>query len=245
MKIIPVIDILNKKVVHGIRGKRNQYKPIKSTLTNFCYPLEVAKVFKEKLGLENLYIADLDSIEKRGDNFDIIKEVENKLGIKIILDPGIRDSKDLDREIVHIVDSIILGTETLTSVQTINDSISIKGRDNVIVSIDLKGKKFISNIEDFKNPEYLIRKLYDELGLRNFILLDLEKVGSMEGVSEQLTQLILSMRDMDLYLITGGGIRSMEDIIDVHKLGIEAVLIATALHAGKIAKEELEFLSQI
>lgn len=64
MEIIPVIDILNGVVVHGVRGEREKYEPIKSVLCNSSDPLEVANVFKE-LGFKSLYVADLDSILKK------------------------------------------------------------------------------------------------------------------------------------------------------------------------------------
>ena len=65
MKIIPVMDLINEKVVHGIAGKRNEYQPLKnSVITNSADPLIVARDYTEKLGLNWIYIADLDLIQK-------------------------------------------------------------------------------------------------------------------------------------------------------------------------------------
>ena len=55
MKVVPVIDILNGVVVHAVRGKRSEYKPLQSSLSNSVDPVEVAKNFK-KLGFSELYV---------------------------------------------------------------------------------------------------------------------------------------------------------------------------------------------
>ena len=68
LKVIPVIDILDGLVVHAIRGRRQEYQPLKSSLCNSVDPIEVAKAFKT-LGFNELYIADLDGITKRQDKF--------------------------------------------------------------------------------------------------------------------------------------------------------------------------------
>ncbi len=78
MEIIPVIDILDGKVVHAVKGERNKYRPVKSILTKSPHPLDVAKVFKEKLGLTKLYIADINSILEKGNNFRYIEEIKEK-----------------------------------------------------------------------------------------------------------------------------------------------------------------------
>ncbi|HLN90033.1 MAG TPA: HisA/HisF-related TIM barrel protein, partial [Candidatus Binatia bacterium] len=68
MKVIPVIDILNKVVVHAVKGKRNEYKPIQSILCRSVEPLEVAKAFRT-LGFSEVYVADLDAIISCSTNF--------------------------------------------------------------------------------------------------------------------------------------------------------------------------------
>jgi len=42
MFIIPVIDLLNGKVVHAKYGNRAQYQPLQSPLVDSCEPLAVA-----------------------------------------------------------------------------------------------------------------------------------------------------------------------------------------------------------
>ena len=74
MKIIPVIDILNGRVVHAIKGQRHNYQPLESVLFKSTEPLEVAKGFKA-LGFTELYVADLDAIIDCSTDFEVFKRI--------------------------------------------------------------------------------------------------------------------------------------------------------------------------
>ena len=90
MKVIPVIDILNGIVVHGVRGKRSEYQPLQSILCYSVEPLEVAKTFKT-LGFSELYIADLDAIIDGSVNFQVFKRIAEETGLKLMVDAGVTD----------------------------------------------------------------------------------------------------------------------------------------------------------
>ncbi|MBM3712283.1 MAG: HisA/HisF family protein [Actinobacteria bacterium] len=239
MRIIPVLDILNGKVIHGIRGERKKYKPIKSVITKSSNPLKVAETFKNKFGLNEIYIADLDSIMRKGDNSETINKIKKKLMMKIMVDFGVRSIDDLDKEIIKIVDEVIIGTETLESLKVLEKAIKLIGNERIIVSIDMKNMKIVSKSKELRTPEQTVKKIWN-LGIKKFILLDLKKTGSMEGQNKKLEKLIKKLVNFDLYLITGGGIKSVEDIIELKKIGIRAALIATSLHNGKIRKMDID-----
>ena len=48
-KIIPVIDILNSKAVHAVKGEREKYKPLKTVLIKSTDPVEITKQLKSYL----------------------------------------------------------------------------------------------------------------------------------------------------------------------------------------------------
>jgi len=239
MEIIPVIDILKGKVVKAIKGERSKYFPLEdSSLAMSSDPLIMASVFKQGLGLNKLYIADLDSIEQKGDNFKTLEALK-PLGIEIMVDMGIRDRHDLNKKIINTIDYLILGTETLLSLDTVKYAIKIKTADKVIVSIDLKEGKILKKYEEFISPEVSLKILYDA-GVRNFIILDLAKVGTLEGPSQKLNDFMNCFKYPDISIFMGGGITSVEDIAQLEKIGIKGVLIGTALHKGLIKKEDLQ-----
>ncbi len=72
LKIIPVIDILSGVAVHAVRGKREEYQPLKSVLCASSKPVDVAFAYKAR-GFKELYIADLDAILGKGKNSSVLK----------------------------------------------------------------------------------------------------------------------------------------------------------------------------
>ncbi|MHA1146579.1 MAG: HisA/HisF-related TIM barrel protein [Candidatus Helarchaeota archaeon] len=44
----------------------------------------------------------------------------------------------------------------------------------------------------------------------------------------------------EVAVITGGGVRTIDDILQVENYGVSGVLIATALHYGRITKNDLQ-----
>jgi phosphoribosylformimino-5-aminoimidazole carboxamide ribotide isomerase len=64
------------------------------------------------------------------------------------------------------------------------------------------------------------------------IVLELTSVGSAEGPAQQALLAALRGRLPDVELITGGGVRSAADLEILRTLGMDGVLVATALHHG-------------
>ena len=62
MRILPVIDLKGGLVVRGVAGRRQEYRPVVSRLTPSSRPIDVAGAFRDHLGLDHLYLADLDAI---------------------------------------------------------------------------------------------------------------------------------------------------------------------------------------
>lgn len=239
MEIIPVIDILRGKVVKAIKGERSKYFPLEdSSLVMSSDPLRMVSAFKQELNLNKFYIADLDSIEQKGNNFQTLKALK-QLRIEMMVDIGIRDKGDLKKKIINTIDYLILGTETLLSLDTVKYAIGMKTTDKVIVSIDLKEGKILKRYREFISPEASLKILYDA-GVRNFIILDLAQVGTLEGPSQKLNDLMRYFNRADLSIFLGGGITSIKDIIQLERIGIKGVLIGTAFHKGFIKKKDIQ-----
>jgi phosphoribosylformimino-5-aminoimidazole carboxamide ribotide isomerase len=75
------------------------------------------------------------------------------------------------------------------------------------------------------------------MGLTQAILLDLARVGSQEGVD--VAFLKKALEGVDLEVFVGGGIRDIDDLLNLKELGVFGVLLATALHSGKIKVEDI------
>jgi len=238
LKVIPVIDILNGVVVHAVRGKRREYKPLQSCLTNSVDPVEVAKMFKA-LGFHELYVADLDAIIDCSTDFQVLKRIVDETGLELLVDAGITSIERAKVLLDSGVSKLIIGTETLQHKKFVKDAVELFGSERVLVSLDLRGEKVIVKLgfDGCVSPMCLLRD-FKAMGVSQVIVLDLNRVGSGEGVNTVFLKKVIETVGIDVYV--GGGVRNIQDLVELKELGVSGVLVASALHSGKISMNELE-----
>jgi phosphoribosylformimino-5-aminoimidazole carboxamide ribotide isomerase len=237
LKVIPVIDILNGVAVHAVRGRRKEYQPLKSILCESTDPLAVASAFSS-LGFKELYVADLDAITCKNMNFSVFKQIVEMTGLGLIVDAGVSDFMKAQELFNNNVSKVIVGTETLPSLSFVKEAIECFGAERVVVSLDLVNGKVLSPSEHIKvmAPLALALKL-QEMGATQVIVLDLARVGSGEGVDFPLLEKMLN--GLKVQVFVGGGVRGIQDLVTLKDMGGCGVLLATALHSGRISLEDL------
>ena len=234
MRIIPVIDILGSIVVRGVAGQRDQYRPVESCLTGSVKPLDVANAFRDTFGLSTLYIADLDAILKAEPNFGIYQELKDA-GFDLLVDAGLRNMFDAEATLMTGATQVIAGLETWPSLATLEMLLQKVGSERVIFSLDLKSGRPIRRFGDVLNDDPIeIGCTAIECGVQELIVLDLAAVGIASGPTT-LT-ICEGLRDFapKLRLITGGGVRSIDDLATLNTVGVNGALVASALHDGSI-----------
>ncbi len=227
-RIVFVLDIYNRTVVHAQGGNRQNYQPIhkSSVLCNTSKPIEVIDAINPK----EVYIADLNILQGIGEhdtNFNDIRAVLQK--VKTMLDPGISSLSDIG-DTLSLASSVILGTET-ASMDTISRAASeFPGRVNV--SIDIKNGRILTRDPDMPNDPIEVIGMLNDMDIRDIIILDMDRVGTSSGVDAQFLSTIAASSNHDVLL--GGGVKDMSDIESLKDIGLKGALVATALHNGKI-----------
>ncbi len=237
-RIIPVIDILNSQAVHAIKGEREKYKPLKSVLINDSNPTRIALKLKNEYLFNEFYIADLDAILQKKPNIAIISKIRDIPGVEIMIDPGIKTKKNVEKYFKLNIKSLILGLETLRDLKVIRECLNLFDTNNIVVSVDMYNEVIQTNIREFKNQDILeVVSKIEDLGIVNIILLDLFKVGQKMG---GISKLYLKIREQfNGEILVGGGIKDIQDIKEYKSNSFSGVLIGTALHDGSIKIEEL------
>jgi len=237
LRIIPVIDILDGIVVHAVKGQRSKYQPLKSQICNSTDPLKVALAFRE-FDFKSLYIADLNAIMRKGNNSAAIKEIATRTGLELMVDSGTNRLQQIQELIDNKISKVIIGTETLLTINFVKEAISSFGTDKLVLSLDLKNGKVLGKFENANSLDsIMLAKKLEELQVSEVIVLDLARVGSQEGVDFDLLK---DMREnLKLKLLVGGGVRDMDDLLKLKNIAINGVLLATSLHAGLITIETL------
>lgn len=217
-RIILALDILDGKVVHAVRGERHKYGPI-DKVSHICRssdPVEVANRLRPK----EVYVADLNRLMNKGDNFDVIAPLSC-----VMLDLGVKTEDDISLGL-QIADKVVLGTETASLDM-------IKGApDRTCVSIDIKHGKVLSSDPALRiSPTALIRELND-LHFDEVIILDLDRVGTGLGIDTPLLGEIIELSDHPVLL--GGGVGASRDLEVLKELGAKGAIVATAIHNNSI-----------
>ncbi len=227
-RIVFVMDIRNGEAVHAVRGEREKYKPVRSRICGSSVPMDIIS----KLMPREVYIADLDRLQHLGDNFEIIKRISAKT--KTMVDTAAENMNDVEK-CLGIADTAILGTET-ASLELIKEAVGrFPGKINV--SIDMKNGRVLTRDRKMKmEPEKLV-KMLDKYDIKDIIVLELSKVGTGAGIDVEFLGRIVQLSSHNI--LAGGGIRDMDDIRDLEKIGVSGALVATAAHSGKIPVEAL------
>jgi len=224
LEIIPVLDLMNSIAVSGKSGNRDTYAPLNSIFSSNSDPVDIANNLKIN-GSKQIYIADLDLIEKKGHNLDKIKMINTIL--PVMLDSGIRDLSSFEFYL-DFAYKLIVATETLDSIEELYKIFDKFPKERIGVSVDIKDGEIFSNNLDISLNEFKRELL--AIDPNEIILLDISKVGTYEGFNKDL---INNFREFKDRLILGGGINKKE-LYDISKLGIKKVLIGSALHNGEI-----------
>src|SRR4051812_37040878 len=112
MRIVGVIDLMGGVVVRGVAGRREEYRPVESLLCASAEPPAVARAFVERLGLRDLYLADLDAIAGAEPAWAAYGALAG-LGARLWVDAGVRDPAHGRRLGQQGVD-VVAGLETVS-----------------------------------------------------------------------------------------------------------------------------------
>jgi len=95
--IVPVIDLMDGRVVHARRGDRANYRPLQSVLTPSSEPAEVVRALLEFAPFPAIYAADLDAILRRGEHAVLVREIVQRFRpLDLWLDAGFGAASDLE-----------------------------------------------------------------------------------------------------------------------------------------------------
>ena len=235
-RVIPVLDVMGGHVVRAVGGRRDDYRPVRSRLTDSTDPRAVAECLLRTTGARELYLADIDAL--RGYpatdlNADALRCVL-ALDVPVWVDAGLRAAFDEGPLLAVGADRFVIGTETADGAFAVTQLAATHGGDRVAVSVDLRGGQMIGLGTTWgPTPEEsiaFVTKLAKAFGVRRLIALDLAAIGKAGGPVTEAVCRQIKADYPDAELWTGGGVRCWDDVRRLEDAGVDAVLAATALH---------------
>jgi phosphoribosylformimino-5-aminoimidazole carboxamide ribotide isomerase len=238
MRVVGVIDLKGGTAVHAVRGERERYRPVRSAIGgDDGDALALARGFRDALGLDELYVADLDAIVGDGDNGAGIGALAREA--RVMVDAGVSEPARAQALLDLGARRVIVGTETLTRPDALDRLLAELPEGALVLSVDLRDGHVLSPDARLAGLPALdaVARLH-RAGLREAIVLDLARVGSGEGPDVGLVG-ELHGRFPELALLAGGGVRDAADLRALVQAGAAGALVATALHSGAIGRDDL------
>jgi len=228
MHIYPAIDIRGGKCVRLLQGKAEHETVYGEN------PLTVAKKWAEE-GAKRLHVVDLDgAFGSSGDNFKIITQMANEVGVPIQLGGGMRSIEKIRSAIDAGIEKVILGTLAIEQPSFVSKALDFFG-EKIAVGIDAKGGYVAIKgwTQDSKLHAFDLAVNMKDLGVKTLVYTDISKDGMLSGPDFDGTSQMVETTG--LYVIASGGITSVDDIKKLKCLGVSGVIIGKALYTGDIS----------
>jgi phosphoribosylformimino-5-aminoimidazole carboxamide ribotide isomerase len=240
MRVIPVIDVRSGQAVHARAGARAHYRPVQSVLHEGSSPIGLAQAYRRVLGLDELYVADLDAIAGAPVNLDLFRTLRAD-GFTLWVDAGLRQSAPAG---LAEVATLVAGLETLEGASALRSLVRLVGADRLVFSLDMReGRPLLAAGSRWSTHDAMsVAEEAIGLGVRRLLLLDLVRIGggTGTGTTALLAQLVSSYPTCEF--TAGGGVAGLDDLRALQAAGANAVLVASALHNGRIGRVEIEAL---
>lgn len=236
MRIIGVIDLKNGRAVHARGGRRDEYAAVSEAAGTPINgdAIKLAGVYLDTFGLTDLYVADLDAIASAAPNDDVLRRI-CELGGHVFVDGGVVALDGAQRITAAGADGVIVGLETLQSFDILRD---VCLDYPVMFSLDLRdGVPMHSTGLPDASPEDFARQAVDA-GAEAIIVLDVARVGGTAGPDTEMLDRIRRVVT-GAALLAGGGVRGLDDLKLLSRIGCDGALIATALHDGRLTASDV------
>ncbi len=229
MKIIPVIDLMQGKVVQARRGERDTYRPIKSQLCRGSDALDIASALLQLYPFSTLYIADIDAIRQAGSNRHVIEKLHARFpALELWIDAGISNRAAFAAWLKTNLGHPVIGSESRPDKALLRSLCASAATPYPLLSLDFK--------DGFRGDKELLTQ--PELLLEHVIVMLLSRVGSDEGPDLAKLQR-LQRRGPQKKFYAAGGVRGMRDLEALVRAGASGVLLASALHQRRIGAADL------
>lgn len=236
MLVIPVLDLKGGEAVHAVRGERVAYQPVKGVLGDGTDAFALAIAYRDQLGSDILYVADLDAIAGLPGHTTLLRSLCDA-GLILWVDAGVSTAEQAQALLDLGVEKVIVGSETLQSSAQLTSLVARFPTERIVPSVDLKDG-ILRAPPEFSAPAGLLQ-LAADLHIDSVILLDLARVGAAAGPP---VDLLASLHHLfpALALYAGGGVRDRADLAALDRAGAAGALVATAFHRGVLGTADLD-----
>ena len=243
MRVIPVLDLSAGRAVLAREGRRETYALVRSVLagaeTAAGDAIALARAYRDVLGLEDCYVADLDAIGGGPVQTALLRRLA-RLGLTLLVDAGVANTGRARDVRAAGAAQLVVGLETLPSFEALAAVARAVGAEHVVCSLDSRdGVPMVRPGAPHHGTMAELARAAVDAGATSLLVLDVARVGSGRGVESRLVEKLRRAHPA-VRLLAGGGVASAREMERLADLGLDGVLVATALHDGRLGRADLE-----
>lgn len=232
MEIIPAVDIRGGRCVRFEQGDYDRETVFADD------PVEAALRWEEA-GATRLHVVDLDGArDGKPENEDVIHRIIETASAAVQVGGGLRDVAAIGRYVKAGADRVALGTAAVKDQTTLVNAVSLF-REHIIVGVDARdgmvateGWRETSEVSALD----LVGQL-SEFGVRRIFYTDISRDGMLGGPNFPAIQEVVEHAaglPSPMAVIASGGVSTVEHLKRLRLLGVEGVIIGTALYTGAL-----------
>ena len=231
---IPAIDLIEGKCVRLTQG---------DYATSHVYaedPVDMARRF-EDMGFTRLHLVDLDGAKSRHVvNDHVLKAITRATKLIVDFGGGVKTDDDMARVLDAGAEMVTCGSIAVTQPDTVLGWMERYGAEHLILGADVKDGKISINgwLEDSAYELMPFLQRYLDAGMMHVLCTDISRDGMLQGPATALYSSIMQAFP-HCRLIASGGVSCIEDILQLDKAGVPAVVFGKAIYEGKIDMKEL------
>jgi phosphoribosylformimino-5-aminoimidazole carboxamide ribotide isomerase len=221
--IIPCIDLMGGKVVQLVQGREKALEG--------GTPLEMIERFA---AFPEIQVIDLDAAMGKGSNDNLVELIASRATARV--GGGVRSAERARGLIRQGAHRVIVGTAAFQRelLQEIADAV---GSERLIVALDSRDGKVVVKgwqVATEFSAEEVIKQF--EPYCSGFLCTYVDKEGLMQGTDLDWFRRLRACTKHEL--TAAGGITTLEEIRELHNLGIHAAL-GMAIYTGRLRLEDL------
>jgi phosphoribosylformimino-5-aminoimidazole carboxamide ribotide isomerase len=235
MIIYPAIDLKEGKCVRLKQGDFNQ------TTVYSQDPQTVAQQFKEA-GAQWLHVVDLDGAKNRKlSQVELVADIAKIFDGNLQVGGGVRTAEDIERLQAAGAKRVILGSICVSSPETVVEWLDKFGVDALVLALDFRireGQPYLTTSGWQEESQVQLWDIIQKTPLAKHVLCtDISLDGMQQGPNFACYQAFV-LRYPHIHLQASGGIRHVEDIKQLTRLGVKGGIIGKALYEGALNLKE-------
>ncbi len=245
-RIIPCLDVRNKKVTKGVKFQNN---------IDLGDPLEMAVAYSEG-GCDELAFYDITaSAERRPIDIDMVAEVARAIRIPFAVGGGVSSLDDMYRVLLAGAEKVSVNSLAVQNPGLIGEGAKAFGSQCIVLGMDpvkTDDPRFPSGYEitirGFRERTGIDALAWarqaEDLGVGEIVVNSVDADGTRDGFELNLTAMISN--SVNIPVVASGGAGRPQHLVDVFTAGqADAAIIASMIHTGEytIAQIKQELLA--